>query len=94
MNNSDINFNDVERQDMLDGDLDKEIQEEMLEEAKEEQAIFNKYYNMKYYNMLTEEEKFDLAEEEYLDENSFDDYWYLKPKFVVESRRKKGENNE
>lgn len=89
MNNSDINFNDVERQDMLDGDLDKEIQEEMLEEAKEEQAIFNKYYNM-----LTEEEKFDLAEEGYLDENSFDDYWYLKPKFVVESRRKKGENNE
>lgn len=60
-----------------------ELEEEMIEEAKEEEAIFNKYYNM-----LTEEEKFDLAEEQYLDENPSDN-WYLAPKFIVESRKRR-----
>lgn len=69
--------------DMFDDSLIHEIEEEMLEESKEKEAIYNKYYNM-----LTEEEKFDLAEEQYLDDNSGDS-WYLAPKFIVESRKHK-----
>lgn len=63
--------------------FDAEFEEEMIEEAEEEKAIFNKYYNM-----LTEEEKFDLAEEQYLDD-ALGDSWYLAPKFIVESRKHK-----
>lgn len=57
--------------------------DERNEEMAEEQAVFNKYYDL-----LTDDEKFGLAEEAYLDD-SFDDNWFLVPKLILENRNRK-----
>lgn len=87
MNNFDVNNNN-DCQDDYENYMDELAKEEMLEESKEQSAIFSKYYDM-----LTFEEKFDLAESEFLD-NDYDPYWYLGPKSIVENRRKKDIDNE
>ena len=68
--------------------LEETVKREMMEEAKEEEAIYNKYYQM-----LTVKEKFDLAESDFLDDD-YDPNWYLGPKLFVEARQKEGKGNE
>lgn len=69
--------------DLYDNLYDDLAKEEMEREAAEKRAIYDKYYNL-----LTEEEKFDLAEESFIDDG-YDDNWYLGPKYIVESRKHK-----
>ena len=64
-------------------ELDDEIMEGLMQEEAEQRAIYDKYYNL-----LTEEEKFDLAEESFIDDG-YDDNWYLGPKYIVEGRKPK-----
>lgn len=87
MNNFDVNKKG-KYEDGYELYMAEQAREEMMEEAKEEEAIYNKYYQM-----LTVKEKFDLAESDFLDDD-YDPNWYLGPKLFVEARQKEGKGNE
>lgn len=85
MDDFDVNSKS-ERQNDYELYMAEQAKEEMMEEAKEEETIYNKYYQM-----LTAEEKFNLAESNFLDDGC-NPNWYLEPKLIVEGRRKKANN--
>ncbi len=87
MNNFDVNKKDKCKDD-YELYMEEQAKEEMFEETKEQSAIYSKYYDM-----LTAEEKFDLAESNFLDDD-YNPNWYLGPKLIVEGRRKEGNDNE